>query len=621
VFRAQLEFHHRLTERSHLAAFAISTLFLVALPTERSRTVVAAWWLALNLVGFLRIFLGRCLLSNRLMGWSLEQWERTTVLGALGSGLSWGFFLAFLGPPWGDPAYPIAVFMAAGIPAVSLLANSGVIGSYVSIVVPILLPYSLKLMFFSNSKYEFLGGVAALVYAVVFLGLGWAVNRAIVESFRLRFQNEDLVQSLSAANTDLASEIAAREATELGLREARASADAANAAKSGFLARMSHEIRTPLNGILGMSEILKTTPLSADQAEHAETIQEAGRSLLHVINDILDFSKVEAGKLSLRASDFSVREVVERAVALLRPQTIASGLRLEIEISPDVPSTVNGDAGRLRQILINLIGNARKFTREGSIHVKVSRTSANGDPHDLLFEVTDTGIGIPKDAQKRLFQAFAQVDESNTRPHGGTGLGLAISQQLVELMNGTLGVDSEVGKGSRFWFNARFHPPNRSAELRRPREFSEADLVGSLRGHVLLVDDNHVNRLVGASFLQRLGCTFEEAEDGETAVRRVGERPFDLVLMDCQMPGVDGYEATSRIRLAEEVERAARKLPIVALTASALATDRERAMEAGMSDHLSKPFSLVDLHRVISPFLAATEGRPPAGLGSTVDRG
>lgn len=611
VSHAQLELLYRLTERSQIAALAISTVFLVAFHSADPSWTAALWWLTLNGIAGLRIFLGRRFLAGDLLGWNLERWAVVTSAGSLGSGLSWGFFLVFLSPAWGDPAFPVSVFMGAGIPAVSLLANAALLPSYVFVVVPILVPYGVKLIFWSSSGFEVLAGVAALIYAGVFLVLGGQVHRGIVESFRLRFRNEDLVRSLSAANAELATEVSGRAAIEAGLREARESAEAANSAKSRFLARMSHEIRTPLNGILGMTEILKGTPLSPDQVEHAETIQEAGRSLLRVINDILDFSKVEAGKLSLQHTDFPVREVVERSVALLRPRAVSRGLRMEVDILPSVPELVSGDAGRLRQILINLLGNAEKFTVTGRIGVRVSPVEPGGDPNHLFFEVVDTGVGIERSAQDRLFQPFVQVDESRARPHGGTGLGLAISHQLVELMNGTMGVESEPGKGSRFWFTARFLPPTRSGELSRPARLATGEIPGTLRGHVLVADDNEVNRLVCASFLQTLGCTFEEAKDGEEAARLALAKPFDLVLMDCEMPRLDGYEATATIRSGEPSGASSRHLPIVALTASALAADRERALRAGMDDYLAKPFSLVDLHRMLKPFLTPAPPVPP----------
>jgi signal transduction histidine kinase/ActR/RegA family two-component response regulator len=617
VFRAQLEFVSRLTERSHVAAFAISTAFVAAVPAEEGSLKQVLWWLTLNGIALARVYLGRRFVAGDHLGWSLTRWAVVTAGGAWASGLSWGYFLALLAPDWGDPAFPVSVFMAAGIPAVSLLANAALLPSYVGIVVPILVPYGLKLMLRSSSEYEALGGLAAIIYAGVFLMLGLLVHRGIVESFRLRFRNEDLVSNLSAANAELAAEMANRTTIEAGLREARESADAANSAKSRFLARMSHEIRTPLNGILGMTEILRGTTLTADQREQTETIHEAGRSLLRVINDILDFSKVEAGKLSLQAADFSVREVVQHAVALLRPRAESRGVSMAVEVDPSVPTLVHGDSGRLRQILINLIGNAEKFTPAGGISVAIRPVDPLGDPHHLRFEVLDTGVGIEATAQEHLFQPFVQVDESHARPHGGTGLGLAISHQLVSLMGGAMGVESELGKGARFWFTTRFAPPRFTGEQRRPAAFSTGDLLGAFRADILLVDDNEVNRLVGATFLKQLGCTVEEATDGEEAARLALSRTFDLILMDCEMPLLDGYEATRRIRRAESERGDGRHIPIVALTASALTADRERALAAGMDDYLAKPFRLIDLHSVMKPFLKSAPPTDQATRAST----
>ncbi len=616
VFRAQLELVYRLSERSLIAAFVFSTILAVFYVGPERRGVALAWWLFLNLSAVVRVYLGRRFLGNTLPDWSLGRWEALAVLGSLSSGAAWGFFIVTFAPPWGDIAYPIAVFMAAGVPAVALAAHSGYLPSYVAVVAPILGPHALQLIFWSDgSPFEVLGGFAAIIYLLVLIGIGHAINLRIVEAFELRFGNQDLVERLKTSNLDLAEQVQRREATEHGLREARAAAEAANEAKSRFLARMSHEIRTPLNGILGMTEILRQTALSPGQMDHAEAIDEAGRSLLRVINDILDFSKVEAGKLALQSADFAIREVVDRSVALLEPKARAKGLRLVIDIADAVPATLRGDAGRLRQVLVNLIGNAVKFTEAGEVAVRVFPQDPAGDAGDLRFEIADTGIGIEADAQGRLFQPFAQSDESHSREHGGTGLGLVIAQQLVQLMGGAIGFRSTRGSGSTFWFTARFAPAGTTQAVAVAPAPTADELRGRLGGRVLLVDDIAVNRLIGAEFLRVLGCTIEEAEDGEEALQRLGEGAFDLVLMDCEMPRMDGYRASIEIR-RREADLALPRIPVVAVTASALTADRERALAAGMDDYVSKPFSLLDLYRVIAPFLTNSGISAAAAAGS-----
>ncbi len=519
-------------------------------------------------------------------------------------------------------------------------------------------------------------------------------------------------------------------------------AQAASRAKSQFLANMSHEIRTPMNGVLGMLELLGRTPLDEGQRKYAGIAAGSAESLLDIINDILDFSKVEAGKLTLHPVDFDLRELIEDIAQMLAPRAHGKGLELACSVPEDLPTQVRGDVSRVRQILVNLAGNALKFAEKGEVVIRASAVSVTDDELTVRIEVRDTGIGISPEVQVRLFNPFTQADTSLTRRFGGTGLGLAIARQLCELMGGQIGLESMPGTGSTFWVIVRLprttglpvenlpgleglrvlvvddNSSNREilvhqtaswgaaaevvvggqaalAELERnepayfdlaildlmmpemdglelarriranpsfarlplllltsvvePTEFEVAGVVdvvltkpirsehlrdsvaamlgrhrraprqpkqirfeGPLSARVLVADDNEVNQQVAASFLEQLGCTVRLAGDGEQVLSLVEEESFDLVLMDCMMPRLDGYEATGIIREREAADPARTRLPIVALTASALQGDKERCLAAGMDDFLTKPLALSDLRAAVAKWTRANvEAAPP----------
>ena len=413
-------------------------------------------------------------------------------------------------------------------------------------------------------------------------------------------------------------DITARKLQEEELRKVREAAEAANRAKSAFLATMSHEIRTPMNAILNTAAFALETELTQQQRQYVTVIETAARGLLALINHILDFSKIEAEKLELESVPFELMEVLDEVTQIFRAKVIENGVELVVHAGSDVPRTLVGDAHRLRQVLINLVGNAFKFTERGSVEVEViSVTAASVIPVELAFAVRDSGIGIPKEKQGQLFQAFSQADSSTTRRYGGTGLGLAISLRLARLMGGDLSLSSEPGVGSTFTLTARFGVAAAQATARAgvttllatpPASAGAGEFKGM---RVLLAEDNEANRFVATELLSRLGFHIEVAVNGVQAVKMARERPFACVLMDVQMPEMDGIEATRRIR--QDAKFAS--LPIIAMTANAMNGDQEAFLAAGMNDYVPKP---IDRHALLEALRRQVSRRTPGVILESV---
>lgn len=487
----------------------------------------------------------------------------------------------------------------------------------------------------AKGKFEFLESVVSLVkerkYAAAARLLSEDQGRQLTEAINSYFRSfvrrelELLSQRTAAADRDfsrtsflilaglifsfvlllfntifLQREIAERRVIQNELIKAEARATEASELKSSFLANMSHEIRTPLNGIVGMAKLLESTGLTSEQRDFLDTMKVSSNSLLALINQILDFSKIESGKMQLEEAPFELYSLIQSTVSIVDYAATSKNLRIVTNIAPDVPEFYLGDALRLRQVLLNLLNNAIKFSERGTIQLNVAKKKAWDSRATLAFEIIDEGVGMDEETKRKLFQTFTQGDESTSRKFGGSGLGLAISKQIVEMMDGSIGVESRYEEGSRFYFDVVLKVSKFRTEIRM--ESSTEMKPRTLGAHLLIAEDNKVNQKVVAEMMKMLGCSLKLVANGRAVLEALRAEKFDLILMDGQMPDMDGYEATRRIRNGEAGEESMR-IPIVATTANAIKGDIERCLEAGMNDYIGKPISYDDLAYKVEKWL------------------
>ena len=563
-------------------AALLSTILAVVLTPVVPAVELGLWYAANNGISALRYLLIRRYRRAQPRPEVARAWVWPFILLTAAAGAIWGLLGTWLLPPNNPADQAMLLLILIGTSAVGLFTLGSMAVAYAAICLPMLLPPAAYLFMIGGQSNDVLG-VGLLLFSSIAVSNARRHERNTAELLRLRFVNARIAEE--------------RE-------HALQSAEHASYVKSRFLANMSHEIRTPLNGILGMTQLLSDSRLDEEQRFRLDVVQRSGKHLLVLINDILDFSKIEAGRLAIEHAPFDLRRAVADVTDLLAAIAHDKHIAFQTTIADDVPGWVEGDVSRVKQVLQNLLGNAIKFTDRGGVRLGV-RKGAPGEP-SLRFEVEDTGAGIPEDQLKTVFDAFRQADGLHARRRGGTGLGLTISRDLARAMGGDVGCTSEVGRGSTFWFSAEL-PKSAMPQTAAGGADERPESYVRLAGRVLLAEDNSINALVARGHLEKFGLAVDCVENGRQALERATSGEYDLILMDCQMPEMDGFEATRLIR-AHEKAHGRKPVAVVALTANAIRGDQERCRAACLDDSLSKPFQTSDLRAALERHLPRAVG-------------
>ena len=588
-----------------LVGFIMAILWVVLMWSKLPHEVLSVWLGAMALLITVRTIItySRIYDPGRKRPY-VDFARRWYLVAVLITGACWGVTSTLMFP-YDRIEQIVLAFILAGV-AASGVTLSNVAWVYSGFVGLALVPLMVRLFYIGGEVYYALSAMTGLFMVVMILAV-YRMYLASSDALRLEYTNDELIQNLTRAgveledmNRELTEEIEYVKRMEHELKQARDKAEEMSQAKGEFLANMSHEIRTPMNGVIGTLQLLADTELGTDQREYVDTAHKSAHSLLTILNDILDLSKIEAGKLNIERIPLDLREIINDLITLHTMTAEEKCIEFRAEIDDSLPKALIGDPTRIRQILANLVSNALKFTEKGHVLVRVRVLASGDDRVEIRFEIEDTGVGIEEHVKHKLFNEFTQADGSTTRKYGGTGLGLAIVRQLVEMMHGRFGVDSVPGEGSMFWFElplAISTEPPRQQTLEQERELK---LKESLSGCVLLVEDNPINQMVARKMLEKIGIEVRIAGDGQEALDVLEQETFDAVLMDCQMPVMDGFEAARRIREQEALS----ELPVIAMTANVMEGDREKCIAAGMNDYIGKPVVEADLKKTLARWLA-----------------